>query len=68
MLGSEFGQFEYEDLKGSKYCNKVNIIAKKNYFLIRDDIVVKKGFKGIHVDNDKWISKEENDHIKDFTK
>lgn len=54
-LGSEFGQLEEEE--GSDKMYKFMTIAPKNYFIMsKDDKLLKKGFKGVNLTSDKFIS------------
>lgn len=63
-FGTEFGQFDIE----KKDIQKQILIAPKNYFLIKDNKVIKKGFKGVNMNkdillpfNDDEIKKIKND-------
>lgn len=59
LIGGEFGQFELEDTKG-KDIAKVVVIAPKCYFLFsEDETLLKRGFKGINLANDKLLTKSD---------
>ena len=65
LLGGEFGQFE--DEAPNKKLNKSVYFAPKNYFVLSDGKLVKKGFKGVKIDRDKFIGGKDkkNELIKD---
>lgn len=63
LVGGEFGQFELEDTKG-KDIAKVVVIAPKCYFLFsEDDTLLKRGFKGVNMRQDKVLTAEDVDEM-----
>lgn len=58
LFGSKFGQYELEEFHEKYNARKIIILAPKNYFILdENNTILKKGFKGINLNNDIILNK-----------